>query len=56
VEHCEPDLDAVLHAAWMVLYCQDRGRRGEIDFDFGAIMGELDWVVELHRLVERKTC
>lgn len=45
-------LDAVLHAAWMVVYCRQvdaelKGRR-----DVGPVLGELDWIAELHRLRE----
>jgi hypothetical protein len=45
-------LDAVLHAAWMVVYCRrvDQEKRGL--GDVGPILGELDWVTELTRLRE----
>jgi hypothetical protein len=57
----QPDLDAVLHAVAMIDLCQrvDRGetlsghkRTGN---DLGPILGELDWVTELRRLLDGET-
>ena len=48
----KPDawLDQLLHAAYMVQFCQDADRQGKSNFDLGAILGELDWHTELYRL------
>ena len=45
-------LDAVLHAAWMVVYCRqvDTAKRGS--GDLGPMLGEMDWITELTRLRE----
>ena len=52
----KPDLDQVLHAAFMVQFCQEAGKKKEGNFDLGPILGEVDWVTELHRLVEGAAC
>ena len=45
-------LDALLHAAYMVVYCRrvDHEKRGS--GDLGLMLGEMDWVSEIHRLRE----
>jgi hypothetical protein len=43
-------LDEILHAAYMVQLC----RGPNPTHDVGQQIGELDWVAELHRLLEKE--
>lgn len=54
----QPDLDAVLHAMYMMELCRavDRGAtlggHRRVGNDLGPCVGELDWYEELMRLLE----
>jgi Protein of unknwon function (DUF3310) len=53
-------LQEVLHAAAMIDLCQRVDRGEELEghqarkYDLGPIIGELDWVTELHELLEKR--
>jgi hypothetical protein len=49
-------LDQVLHAAYMIQFCNEFDRQLKSKLDVGPMIGALDWTAELHRLLEGGTC
>jgi hypothetical protein len=45
-------LQQLLEAVSNSEYCREVDRRGTGDFDLGPILGEMDWVAEMHRIFD----
>ena len=48
----EARLDQVLHAVFMIEYCLYHERKKAGTKDVGSMIGIMDWVTELHRLLQ----